>query len=129
MKRSRQPAAHHAVMRDAYGHIAPNHPCGKNKCQCRNDCRHNKELFSFLIQVKNTSCILNDPAKLESLFSFTACITMFQIFPSKPYRNALQALNFKKRKKRPGNLRFQNVFGGDKRDRTADLLNAIQALS
>ena len=32
-------------------------------------------------------------------------------------------------KKRPEILRFQVFFGGDKRDRTADLLNAIQALS
>ena len=32
-------------------------------------------------------------------------------------------------KKGPEILRFQVLFGGDKRDRTADLLNAIQALS
>ena len=33
------------------------------------------------------------------------------------------------KRKRFWNQRFQNLFGGDKRDRTADLLNAIQALS
>ena len=31
--------------------------------------------------------------------------------------------------KKPEILRFQAFSGGDKRDRTADLLNAIQALS
>ena len=36
--------------------------------------------------------------------------------------------NFYKRKS-PETLRFRDFFGGDKRDRTADLLNAIQALS
>ena len=39
----------------------------------------------------------------------------------------------KSKKKVPNHLRFRtfsfNVPGGDKRDRTADLLNAIQALS
>ena len=33
------------------------------------------------------------------------------------------------KEKSPEILRFQDFFGGDKRDRTADLLNAIQALS
>ena len=31
--------------------------------------------------------------------------------------------------KKTGNTKFPVAFGGDKRDRTADLLNAIQALS
>ena len=35
----------------------------------------------------------------------------------------------KKAKKESRNLSISRLFGGDKRDRTADLLNAIQALS
>ena len=43
-------------------------------------------------------------------------------------KNPIKNCNFSY-KKRPEILRFQALFGGDKRDRTADLLNAIQALS
>ena len=35
----------------------------------------------------------------------------------------------KSKRKSPENQWFSGFFGGDKRDRTADLLNAIQALS
>ena len=43
----------------------------------------------------------------------------------KKYPNFL-ASKIKKKSRKP---EFSELFGGDKRDRTADLLNAIQALS
>ncbi len=48
--------------------------------------------------------------------------------PSKP-RGEIQNFFVCKIKKSSENRSFQNFCGGDKRDRTADLLNAIQALS
>ena len=62
-----------------------------------------------------------------TVHGFEAVCGVIVVFAKTRFSNA--AKSYQNKGKSTEISRFQCLFGGDKRDRTADLLNAIQALS
>ena len=67
--------------------------------------------------------------KVRKNRGFLAKLTVFMVEISGIEPLLFVCLKDSQSKEKPRNPKTSRLFGGDKRDRTADLLNAIQALS